>query len=148
MATALCGGLDIAYATVFTLARGGDVGAMLRGVASGPFGDAARDWGAAGAALGLAVHFAIMAAMCAAGLAMLSREPFRNIAAWKTGTLYGLVLYLVMYGLVLPWRFGAPFPQPDRIEAAMAVFPHIFLVGIPLAFFAGGSPFSRKRAIS
>ncbi len=148
LATALCGGLDIAYAAVLTLLRGGNVGAMLRGVASGPFGDAARDWGVGGAALGLAVHFVIMAVMVAVGLALLSRGSLRDIAAWKTGTLYGLILYLVMYGLVMPWRFGVPFPDPDRAKAAINLFPHIALVGIPLALLAGGKLFRRKRAIS
>lgn len=148
LATPLCGGLDIAYAAVLTVLRGGAVGDMLRGVASGPFGDAALAWGAGGAVLGLAIHFAIMAVMVAVGLALLSREPWRGFSAWKTGTLYGLVLYCVMYGVVLPWRFGAPFPNPDRVELALGLFPHIALVGIPLALIAGGKFVRRKRAIS
>lgn len=147
-ATALCGGLAIVYAAVLTLLRGGNVGVMLRGVASGPFGDAGWSWSASGAAAGLAVHFAIMAATCAVGLALLSREPFRTIAAWKTGTLYGLVLYCAMYGVILPWRIGVPFPNPDRVELALGLLPHVFLVGIPLALLAGGRLFRRKRAIS
>ena len=37
-----------------------------------------------------------------------------------------------MYGLILHLRFGAPFPNPDRVKLAIGLFPHIFLVGIPL----------------
>src|SRR5438046_1033541 len=73
-ATLLSGTLDALFATVMTLAKHGDVGALWRGVAAGPFGDAAKNWGAGGSLLGLAVHFALMAAMAAA-LAGLLRLP-------------------------------------------------------------------------
>jgi hypothetical protein len=37
-----------------------------------------------------------------------------------------------MYGIVLPQRFGVPFPNPDRIKLALGLLPHIVLVGIPI----------------
>lgn len=129
----LCGSLDAAYATVLAMVRGnGDVGALWRGVAAGPVGDAANNWGLAGALLGVAVHFAIMVVMVAAGLWLASRTPLGEVAPWKAGTLYGIVLYAVMYGIVLHLRFGAPFPNPDRIKLALGLFPHIAFVGIPI----------------
>ena len=128
----LCGTLDAIYATSLTLIRGGGAAGVWLGVASGPFGDGAKAWGAAGVLAGLLVHFAIMAIMAAVGLRLAFNGPLGDVAPWKAGTLYGLVLYGVMYGVVLQWRFGLPFPNPDKIELAIALFPHIFLVGIPM----------------
>ncbi len=130
----LCGTLDAVFATALAALRGGDVLGVWRGVASGPFGDAASNWGWAGVVVGLLVHFAIMAVMVAVGLRLARNGPLGDIAPWKAGTLYGLVLYGAMYGLVLQWRFGAPFPNPDKLKLAIGLFPHIFLVGIPLFY--------------
>lgn len=64
-ATAIAGTLDILAAIGLTLFYGRtSVGGTLRGVASGPLPDAPH-WGAAGAAAGLIVHFALMAIMAA-----------------------------------------------------------------------------------
>src|SRR5687768_5822228 len=129
----LCGMLDAVYASGLALVRAGNVGEVWRGVASGPFGEAATHWGASGIVAGLLVHFAIMAAMTAVALVLFRRTPLADANPWLAGTLYGLVLYLVMYGLVLPARFGAPFPNPDKLKLALGLFPHVFLVGIPMA---------------
>ncbi|MFN4357114.1 hypothetical protein [Sphingopyxis alaskensis] len=136
-AWALCGTLDIVYAAVSSVLQGGTVPGMLRGVASGPFGDAARDWGAVGAAAGLATHFAIMGAMVAAWFFVARRWNALTLWPWwLTGTLYGLLLYLVMNAVVLPLRFGSPFPPTDPALGLIALFPHIVLVGWPLAWAA------------
>ena len=51
-ATAVAGALDILWAIILTMTVGkGDIPAMLRFVASGPFGDAAKNWEAGGAIL-------------------------------------------------------------------------------------------------
>lgn len=129
----LCGALDGGYATALTLLRGnGDIGALWRGVAAGPFGDAAQHWGIGGALLGVAVHLAIMAAMVAAGLWLARKTQLGAISPWKAGLLYGLALYCLMYGLVLPLRFGVPFPNPDRVKLALGLLPHIAFVGWPI----------------
>ncbi|WP_088307872.1 hypothetical protein [Novosphingobium sp. B 225] len=137
----LCGALDAAYATLLTLVRGdGDIGKLWRGVAAGPFGDAASQWGTPGALLGLGVHFAIMAAMVALGLWLARNTPLGEVAPWKAGTLYGIVLYGVMYGIVLHFRFGAPFPNPDQIKLALGLFPHVFFVGLPIFWLVKRTP--------
>lgn len=133
----LCGALDALYATVVDQVRGkADPGALWRGVASGPLGDGARDWGLGGALAGLGVHFAIMAVMVAIGLWLARKSPLGEVATWKGGTFFGLMAYCVMYGLVLPARFGVPFPNPDKVKLLFALFPHIFFVGIPIFHFA------------
>ena len=129
----LCGALDAVYASVLALARAGDVGEVWRGVASGPFGAAASNWGASGVIAGIVVHFAIMAAMTAVALVLFRKTPLADANPWLAGTLYGLALYCVMYGIVLPARFGAPFPNPDKLKLALGLIPHVFLVGIPMA---------------
>lgn len=137
----LCGTLDALYATIIDQFRGkADPGALWRGVASGPFGDSARDWGLGGALAGLSVHFAIMAMMVGIGIWLARRSPLGEVAVWKGGTFYGLLAYCVMYGLVLPWRFGVPFPSPDKIKLLFALFPHVFFVGLPIFHFARRTP--------
>jgi hypothetical protein len=139
-ATLICGTLDALYATVLTAIRGGDVGAVWPGVASGPFGDGASHWGLSGTLAGLAVHFALMAVMVAVGLWLARNTPLGEVAPWKAGTLYGLAIYCVMYGLVLHYRFGAPFPNPDKLKLAIGLIPHIFLVGIPMFYLFKRTP--------
>ncbi len=119
-----------------TLIAGGSVGGMLRGVASGPF-PGAHAWGTGGAIAGLGVHFALMAAMVAAWFAAVRRWPALGARPWWiSGTIYGISLYLVMNAIVLPIRFGSPFPPADIARAAALFLPHIFLVGWPIAWFA------------
>ncbi|SNS83752.1 hypothetical protein [Sphingopyxis indica] len=131
----LCGTLDIAYAALWSIAAGGTVGGMLRGVAKGPFGDGAAGWGPGGAVAGLATHYAIMGAMVAAFVGFAPRWSARTgWPWWLTGTLYGLLLYLIMNAAVLPLRFGAPFPPADPVKGLVALFPHIAFVGLPLAW--------------
>ena len=130
----LCGTLDAIYATILTMLRGGSAAQVWRLVSTGPFGDGAAGWGLGSVFAGLLVHFALMAAMVAAGLLLARRTRLGQVAPWKAGTLYGLALYYVMYGLVLPQRFGVPFPDPDRLKVAIGLFPHVFLVGWPIFF--------------
>jgi hypothetical protein len=37
-----------------------------------------------------------------------------------------------MYGLVLPLRFGAPFPSASPVAIAKQLFAHIVLVGLTI----------------
>ncbi|GAA0861021.1 hypothetical protein GCM10009115_01990 [Sphingopyxis soli] len=130
----LCGTLDIVYAMVWSVLAGSNPARMLRGVAKGPFGDGAGDWGLGGALAGLATHYAIMGAMVACWFFAVRRIPALRQPWWLTGTLYGFGLYLVMNGLVLPLRFGAPFPPADLVKGLVALFPHIVFIGLPLAW--------------
>lgn len=135
LAWTLCGALDIVYAAVSSVVQGGTVSSMLHAVASGPFGDGARQWGVAGDIAELATHFAIMGAMVAFWFqAVRIRPALAERSWWLSGTIYGLILYLVMYAAVLPLRFGSPFPPTDLVKGAIALFPHIVFVGWPLAW--------------
>jgi len=131
LATAVSGTLDILFAMILTVLFGREIGNMLRFVASGPFPDA-KDWGTAGAVLGLVVHFALMAIMAAIFVLAARRFPDVVRSPLKWGVIYGLITYVAMNWIVVPLRFDAPLP-PKPMAIATQLFAHIVLVGIPFA---------------
>ena len=134
IATAISGTLDILFAMILTVFFGRGIGNMLRYVGSGPF-PAATDMGAAGAVLGLVVHFALMAIMATALVLIIRWRPQLAATPLRTGLAYGLVTYFVMNWVVVPLRFGTPLP-PKTLSIATQLFAHIVLVGIPMAVIA------------
>ena len=133
-ATLVAGTLDILAATLLTLFYGREPGNMLRYVASGPV-PAASEWGAAGALLGLVVHFLIMAVMVAAYVVAADRFPPLRRSPVRWGIVYGLVTYVAMNLIVVPLRFAGAFP-PSLRSILTQLFCHIVLVGIPTALIA------------
>ena len=132
IATTVSGTLDILWAMILTMTIGkGDIPKMLRFVASGPFPQA-PEWGAAGAALGLAVHFTLMAIMATIFVLTARRFPDLLLSPLKWGLIYGLLTYVAMNWIVVPLRFAPPLP-PKPISIATQLFAHIVLVGIPFA---------------
>jgi hypothetical protein len=132
LATLVAGTLDILFATILTLYFGREPGNMLRYVASGPFPQA-PEWGTAGAALGLIVHFTLMAIMGSVYVIAARRFPEMLQSPLKWGLIYGLITYVVMNWIVVPLRFDAPLP-PKPIAIATQLFAHIVLVGLPIAW--------------
>ena len=133
--TLVAGTLDILSAFVFAGMSGtGPIG-VLQFVASGPFGDQAKD-GAGWAIAGLAVHYAIMAAMVAAYVAAARRMPVLARQPVAAGLLYGVLLWLVMYWIVRPLRWPEmPLPH-SAWGIGNALFSHCILVGLPIALIA------------
>jgi len=134
VATLVCGTLDILWATLISLWRGREPAAMLRFVASGPF-PSATDLGAAGSALGLGVHYALMAIMVALFVVVARSRPTLVDRPWLSGLVYGLVTYVVMNLIVVPLRFPAAWP-PSTLSITTQLFSHIVLVGWPIAFIS------------
>ena len=139
LAAAIAGTLDIGMAAIETARAGKPIGGMLRGVASGPL-PAAADWGAGGAVVGLIVHYAIMAVMAAVFLIAWQRIALVRRHAIPAALVYGVILWLVMYGLVLPLRFGMPFPSPTLTAIAKQLFAHVVLVGLTFGLVAKRGP--------
>ncbi|HYI64827.1 MAG TPA: hypothetical protein VEW71_08090 [Allosphingosinicella sp.] len=138
-ATLVAGTLDIVSAFVFAGMAGATPLGVLRYVASGPFGDSVREGGAGWAAIGLAVHFAIMFCMAAAYILAAPRIPALLRHPIVAGLLYGLLLWLIMYWLVKPLRWPDA-PLPGTLYAiANQLFSHCVLVGIPIAWIASRS---------
>jgi len=134
-ATLVAGTLDITAASLLALQAGRTPDKMLRAVASGPFPDA-TGWGTGGAALGLAVHFAIMAVMATVFVLAADRLPLLKAQRILAGIGYGLATWAVMNLIVLPLRWPAAFPHFDLYGTGSQFFCHIVLVGIPIALIA------------
>ena len=134
-ATLIAGTLDIISAFVFAGIAGVAPLRVLRFVASGPFGDGATatpGW----AALGLAVHFAIMACMATAYMMVAPRIHALLRHPFVAGLLYGFALWLIMYWVVRPLRWPEmPLPRGAH-NIANQLFSHCVLVGIPIALVA------------
>jgi hypothetical protein len=132
-ATLVSGTLDIVSAFVFGGMAGVGPARILKYIASGPFGEGTRDGGAGAAALGLAVHFTLMAIMVTLFVVAASKiEAMRRY--WPVaGVFYGLCIYLVMYWVVLPARFGH-YPVVSLWKVGNALFSHFFCVGLPMAW--------------
>ena len=133
-ATIVAGTLDILWAIVLTLWFGKNVGDMLRYVGSGPF-PPAKELGLLGAAIGLGVHYALMAVMAAAFFALLRARAGLAERPYVAGLLFGLATYVVMNWIVVPLRFGTPLP-PSARAIATQLFAHLILVGMTFAWVA------------
>ena len=131
-ATLVAGTLDLLMAVIDVSLSGGSVPGMFRSIASGPFGDGMHE-SAVGAPLGLLIHFAIMAVIAAVYVLAAQRIPALVRYWWLAGLLYGLGVWLVMYGIVLPARFGASLPT-EPVAVAKGLFAHCVLVGLPIAW--------------
>lgn len=120
LAGLIAGTLDITYACVFSyIRRGAKPITVLQSVASGALGrEAATAGGMKTAALGLFFHF-LIALIWAAVYYLASRGiRFMITHAVISGLLYGLFVYLMMYGIVLrasaipavPYPWAYPWP--------------------------------------
>src|SRR6476660_4864628 len=116
IATAISGTLDILFAMILTVSFGRQIPNMLRYVASGPF-PAATEMGAGGAALGLIVHFTLMAIMVSAFVVAVKSHPQLLNNPWLTILAYGAITYFAMNWLVVPLRFHTPLP-PKTLSIA------------------------------
>jgi len=129
----IAGCLDITSAIVIWTLRGVPLVRGFQGIASGLIGrESALQGGMMTAALGLALHFFIM--LCAVIIFYLASSIFPLLARRPilSGAVYGVLVYLVMYWMVVPLsRIG---PRPHSVSNdAIAILIHIFLIGLPIA---------------
>jgi len=105
---------------------------ILQHIAGGIFGAHARQMGWKSAALGLVFHFTI--AFTAAAVYYLASRVMRVLVkrAVLCGLLYGEVVFLFMYFVVLPLSALGParFNLATYITGPIG---HMFLVGLPIA---------------
>jgi hypothetical protein len=129
----IAGCLDITSAMVIWFIRGVPLIKGFQGIASGLVGrDSAIQGGPTTAALGLALHFFIM--LCVAIIFYLASRilPILMYSSIPSGAVYGVIVYLVMYWIVVPLsRIG---PRPHSVSNDLtAILIHIFLIGLPIA---------------
>lgn len=133
----IAGTLDISYACIFSYVRRGVRPiAVLQSVASGALGAKASEGGIKTALLGLFFHFLI--ALIATAVYYFASRVLRFMVthAVISGILYGVCVYLVMYGIVL--RFSAihstryPWVYPWPVLAGNLLI-HMLGIGLTIA---------------
>jgi hypothetical protein len=125
--------LDITAACVNAAIRAGRSPLwVFQSVASGLLGADSYKGGVRTAALGLLIHFFIAFVACTVYF-MASRklDILRNRPV-ICGLLYGVMVYLFMYGIVLRLTFHRNFLTPAG-AVITAVLIHMFCVGLPVS---------------
>ena len=109
---------------------------VLQSVASGVLGSESYKRGFKSAAIGAALHFLIAFVACSVyyiasrKINLLVRGPV------VFGLLYGVVVYMFMYLVVLPITFKRGFSQPLSAIAVSLVI-HMLCVGLPISLAVG-----------
>lgn len=126
--------LDMALAMSFWGFRGVPPARVLQSVAGGLLGASAMDGGGATALLGALLHLSIAGMMVLAYDLLSLRFRWLVRRPWLAGPLYGVVLYLVMTGIVVPLS-AAPHVVASTRWIVASVLSHVWLVGLPCALF-------------
>jgi uncharacterized membrane protein YagU involved in acid resistance len=127
--------VDAAYFTVKSYVDGVGPVRVLQSIAGFWLGKSAATGGAASAALGAATHLGLATIMAAGFVAVHRCFPMLRGSVVTMGAIYGLVLYAVMYGIVLPLRWPQIFPTFSGWTSVFDVLVHI-AVGIAIAAVA------------
>jgi hypothetical protein len=135
IACLVAGILDISDALIFYGLRGISPTRILQGIASGVLGRAAFAQGTQSVLLGLLLHFFIATTWAAIYIFASRRLPLsRRPILW--GSLYGIVVYLVMNYAAVPLSKIGPRPTPPLIPLINGVAALILCIGIPTALIA------------
>jgi hypothetical protein len=136
LAGAAAGLLDITAAFATWAPKGVSPVRILQGIASGLLGAKSFRGGAAAAALGLAFQFLIATTAAAVFFGASRKLPALARRPFASGALYGIAVYGVMYGIVMPLSrvHRSPF---SWTATAIAVLTHVVCVGIPIAVVVG-----------
>jgi hypothetical protein len=138
----VAGFLDIMDAFLFWAWKA-DVPPMRIGqsIAGGLMGEAASRGGWGSFAIGMAAHFAIAVVMALVFYALVKLVPLIARHALAFGAVYGVGLYAVMTYVVVPMSMATigqtpKFPPNVDIVFLNAMFCHVVLVGMVVAWFA------------
>ncbi len=124
---------DIVYAIVFYGWKGVPAERLLQSVAGGLLGKATFDGGWATAALGLALHYAIVIVAAALFYSVARRWAWLRDEPVSAGLAYGIAIYAVMNFVVLPlsaYPFAMTFPL---LRTATGLLVHMVGVGLPIS---------------
>lgn len=142
--TLTVGSLDLADASIFFGLRGVEPVRIPQSIASGLLGRDAYAGGAATAALGALLHFAIIAVIVMVYVAASRRAPSLVRRPWLYGSLYGLAEYAVMNQVVVPLSAAAVGPTaPAALVNGLLI--HAFGVGLATALFARAAQATAAR---
>jgi len=142
--TAVVGGIDFAYATLFVVYRGRPWYRPWQGVASAVLGADSFKGGHASALLGVILHFTVAA--CIVGVYLLASR-WVSILRKKTllwGVVYGVLAFFVMNLVVVPLTRIGPQPLVWSPFNVGGLLLHTFLLGPAAAYFSGRAAGSRE----
>jgi hypothetical protein len=127
------GTLDILWAIVMNAIQGKSPVWVLQSVAGGLLGSATFDGGARTAVLGTLIHYGIATTVMATFYLVSRRVPMLARRPFLFGPIYGVVVYVVMYQLVLP--LSAWHTSGIKVGAGLAkgLFIHLFGIGLVAA---------------
>lgn len=131
----VAGIVDLAYAVLFVRPAGMPAIVVPQSIASGVLGMAAFRGGGGSAALGLALHFAILLVAAAIYFVAARRLRALLIRPLSSGLLYGLAIYLFMHEVVLPLS-RAPHFKSAPLAMVADLLVHAVLIGPVIALSA------------
>lgn len=132
----MAGTLDIVYACLFWWLKAGvSPVRIFQSVAAGLLGQASFMGGGATAVLGLVLHFFIATSMAVTYFLVARRWSLLVRLPWLCGNVYGLLLYAIMQGIVLPLS-AAGHGSRDPLWVGGSIVVHMLLIGLPMALFA------------
>ena len=105
---------------------------LWQGIASGALGASSFKGGKRTAALGLFFHFAIAFTVAAIYYAISRQLPITTERPVLCGTLYGVIVHLVMSRIVVPLS-AAPKREFSAKAFVIQLVIHICFVGLPIA---------------
>ena len=130
------GVLDFCYASWRTASLGRNWYGAWQGVASALLGQDAFTMGASAIALGIVCHFIVAYSVVAAYVTVSRFVPLLTRFWIPLGLLYGVFVFLVMNWVVIPLtRIGKP-PQFSQTGLLLSLGVHLFVIGLPAAWFA------------
>jgi uncharacterized membrane protein YagU involved in acid resistance len=144
----VAGCLDITSAIVIWLIRGVPLMRGFQGIAAGLIGrESALQGGLTTAVVGFALHFFIMFCVVIVFYAASRALPELTRRPIAIGAIYGVLVYLVMYWIVVPFsRIG---PRPHSVSNdTTAILIHIFLIGLPIALIVSHYPLPKATSDS
>lgn len=128
----IAGSLDITAAFVNAALHGRTPIVVLQSIASGFLGPESYKAGFRSAALGTALHFLIAFVACTVYYLASRKLKFLLHRAFAFGLLYGVAVYLFMYGIVLPITFQRSFFHPFS-AVVIGLITHMLCVGLPIS---------------
>lgn len=108
---------------------------IFRYIASGFWGSQALSGGLSMILIGILIHFFI--AIVVTGIFFFLYAKVFSLKRYYLfyGALYGILVWIVMNYIVIPLSAISP-SNPEVIQAAIGLMIHIFVIGVPISFFA------------
>lgn len=128
----IAGAMDITAACINAAFYGRSPLFVFQSVASGLLGANSYRGGFASAMLGGVIHFFIAFVWCSVFFFASRSLRFLRTHPIVFGLIYGVVVYLFMYGLVLRLTFHRNFLTPPK-AVVVAVLTHMLCVGLPIS---------------